>query len=101
MIGLSLRQHSGWWIAACCGLVTSALMLYVVALVGLIVLGQASGGDRARFPAAPRTATGGAPAGCVVEDGDVLADSAYLPVSVFSCWDSAWNLQVVSPERAR
>ena len=101
MIGLSRRHHAGWCVAACCGLVTSVMVLYAVALVGVIVIGQWSGGGRALFPAEPLTATGRAPDGCVLEYGDVLADTDYVPGLVLSCWDPAWNLQVVSPERAR
>ena len=92
MLELSLRHQPGWWMAACGG---------VVALVGLVVLGHGSGGGQAGFPADALPATGGAPAGCVLEDGDVLADPGYLPLSVFSCWDSAWNLKVVSPDSTR
>jgi hypothetical protein len=101
MLGLSLRHQTGWWVAACCGVVTSALVLSMVALVGLIVLGQGSGGGRAEFPADALPAAGGAPAGCVLEDGDLLAAPGCLPVSVLSCWDSAWNLKVVSPDSTR
>src|SRR5262245_1604999 len=101
MIELSLQHHAGWWVAACCGLVTSVMVLYAVALVGLIVIGQWSGGGRALFPAEPLTATRGGPDGCVPEYGDVLADTDYVPGLVLSCWDSAWNLRVVSPESAR
>jgi hypothetical protein len=101
MMGLSLPHQAGWWVAACCGLAASALLLYAVALVGLIVIGQGSGADPALFQVEPLTATGGAPDTCALEDGDMLADTVYLPVPVLSCWDSAWNLRVVSPERVR
>jgi hypothetical protein len=100
MIVLSVQHHASWWVAACCGLVTSVIVLYAVALVGLSVIGQWTSG-RALVPAEPLTATGGAPDGCVLEDGDVLADTVYVPVLVLSCWDAAWNLQVVSPGSAR
>jgi hypothetical protein len=100
MIGLSVQHHAGWWMAACCGLVTSVIVLYAVALVGLSVIGQWSDSGRALFSAEPLTTTRGAPDGCV-QEYDVLADTDYVPVVVLSCWDSAWNLQVVSPESTR
>jgi hypothetical protein len=101
MMELSLPHQTGWWVAACCGLVTSALLLYAVALAGLIMIGQERDGSSALFPAEPLTATGSAPDNCVLEVGDVLAGTVYLPVPVLLCWDSAWNLRVVSPESAR
>jgi hypothetical protein len=100
MIQYTLGHPPGWWVAACWGLGISTLVLYAVALVGLIVLGQGSGDGRARFSPEALSASG-APAGCVLEDDGVLADAGYLPASMLSCWDSAWNLTVVSPERTR
>ena len=99
MIGLSVQHPAHWWMAAWCGLVTGVMVLAVIALVGLIVIGPWTGG-RALVPAEPLTATGSAPDGCVREVGAVLAAIDHVPVFVLSCWDAAWNLRVVSPERA-
>src|SRR5581483_8605403 len=101
MTMLSLRHRAGWWVAACCGLATSALLLYAVALVGLTVIGQESDTDPGLFQAESLTAVGSAPDTCAIDDGDVLADTAYFAVPVLRCWDSAWNLRVVSPENAQ